>query len=209
MTIPFEAIALLLDPEARFGLELGQYFDDYFIPMPKDEVFLEKKYNFYGQEVDNHIVEFNENVPIKKYNVVSAEDEYHIDYLDICRFYFFDTIKILLNKLNTEPKNHKGFFIEIKKNYHGVILPTGFQDNKIHDKVLISLKEKFFNLQVYDEYFSVILSFNNKLQQITIPYKAITLFFDPEFDFKIDLNFIDFIDDQLLDSNIKVVYAEF
>jgi hypothetical protein len=72
------------------------------------------------------------------------------------------------------------------------------------------LQEKYFNLTVEDEGFSVFLSFNNNFQKIFIPYKSIINFFDPVANFKIDLSFIDYIDEQIIDkNNEQIVYLDF
>jgi hypothetical protein len=205
ITVPFDAVALILDPSARFGLELGQVFDEYKISTPKHLEKSPEKIKF----INHQTVVFNENTNYDKY-YYSQDHEYQIDYIEITRYYLINVIKQLLSTLLPHSNDSdEGFFIEFKKNYPGVIIPNGL-NIKNEDLIIVSLKEKFFNLTVEENEMTVILSFNNQLQKVVIPYKAITNFFDPNNDFKIDLSFIDFIDEKILEQNEnKITYVEF
>jgi hypothetical protein len=202
ITVPFEAVALILDPSARFGLELGQVFDDYKINNSKEVEKIPEKIEF----LDQSTVVFTENIHYNKYNY-EKNNEYQLDYIEITRFYLIEVMKKLLMLIaQNKPQENGGFFIEFKSNYPGVTMPF----NKNQELVTISLKEKFFNLTLEENEMSVILSFKNQLQKVVIPYKAITNFFDPHCNFKIDLSFIDFIDEKILEQNDdKITYMEF
>ena len=54
---------------------------------------------------------------------------------------------------------------------------------KFPDEMTIVLQNRFWDLKVADDYFSVGLSFNQTPSILTIPYAAITAFVDPSVDF--------------------------
>lgn len=208
ITVPLNAVALILDPSARFGLELGQIYDDYQLNPPKENTNKKSAIKF----LDSSTVIFNEDIPVNKYNYSNTKIvDYQMDYIEITRTCLIKVIKKLLEKLmKNQLQQSKSFFIEFKKNYPGVHFPVPLENKKNRELLIISLREKFFNLTVNDNDFSVILSFNNKLQQVIIPYKAITNFWDPDCPFKIDLNFVDFIDEQIIEkNNDKITYVQF
>ena len=181
---------------------MGQVFDDYKINNAKEIEKIPEKIEF----LDKSTVVFTENIHYNKYNY-EKNNEYQLDYIEITRFYLIEVMKKLLMSIaQNKPQENSGFFMEFKGNYPGVIMPF----NKNQELVTISLREKFFNLTIEENEMSVILSFNNQLQKVVIPYKAITNFFDPHWNFKIDLSFIDFIDEKILEQNEdKITYMEF
>src|SRR3546814_9212534 len=54
---------------------------------------------------------------------------------------------------------------------------------KFPDEMTIVLQNRFWDLTVEDDHFSVGLSFNQTPSMLTIPYAAITAFVDPSVDF--------------------------
>ncbi len=203
ITVPFEAIALVLDPSARFGLELGDVFDQEVIKSPKPSVIKSETI----KKLNKNIMIFNENVNINKFNY--GGNDYQMDYIKTTRFYLIEVIKKIIKTLPIS-KNTKGnnLCIEFKKDYPGVIFPHNIEKNKEH--LTISLAEKYFNLNVTDEGISVFLSLKDKIQKIFIPYKAITNFFDPVDHFKVDLTFIDYVDEQIIDqTNDQIIFIDF
>ncbi len=54
---------------------------------------------------------------------------------------------------------------------------------KFPDEMTIVLQNRFWDLTVADDHFSVGLSFNQTPSILTIPYAAITAFVDPSVDF--------------------------
>jgi hypothetical protein len=208
ITVPLNAVALILDPSARFGLELGQVYDDYKLQSVQENPLPKKSIEF----INNSTIIFNEHININKYNFSDSKlVDYQMDYIEITRNCLITVIKSLLTKLiNNQINKKKTFLIEFQKNYPGVVFPVKLNKRRNSDLITISLREKFFNLNVNEKDFSVILSFDTKLQQIIIPYKAITNFFDPDCKFKIELNFIDFIDEQIIEKNKdKITYIKF
>ena len=64
----------------------------------------------------------------------------------------------------------------------------------------IVLQNQYWNLVVKQKFFSVSLSFNKKKENLVIPFKAITKFYDPFVKFSIQL---ELKDDKALKKNIN------
>ena len=74
------------------------------------------------------------------------------------------------------------FYITFKTQAPGVAIP-GHLIAKFPDEMTIVLQNRFWDLAVEDDHFSVGLSFNQTPTMLTIPYAAITAFVDPSVDF--------------------------
>ncbi len=74
------------------------------------------------------------------------------------------------------------FYITFKTEAPGVSIPTHLKE-RFPDEMTIVLQNKFWDLVVTDEGFSVGLSFNQMPSKLVIPYSAITAFVDPAVDF--------------------------
>jgi len=70
------------------------------------------------------------------------------------------------------------FYITFKTNYTGVLIP-GYLLSKYPEKMTIVLHHEFWDLEVFENYFSVSLIFNNVLENLRIPFSAIYRFEDP------------------------------
>ncbi|MDD3797851.1 MAG: ClpXP protease specificity-enhancing factor SspB [Novosphingobium sp.] len=79
------------------------------------------------------------------------------------------------------PGNHH-FYITFKTAAPGVSIPSHLRE-RFPDEMTIVLQNKFWDLSVGDEAFSVGLSFNQLPAKLTIPFAAITGFVDPAVDF--------------------------
>ena len=79
------------------------------------------------------------------------------------------------------PGNHH-FYITFKTNAVGVSIPAHLKE-RFPDEMTIVLQNKFWDLDVTDEGFSVGLSFNQIPAKLDVPYAAITAFVDPAVDF--------------------------
>ena len=78
------------------------------------------------------------------------------------------------------------FYITFKTQAPNVALPD-FLHQQYPEEMTIVLQHQFWNLQVNEEYFEVELSFNDKRENLVIPFGAITGFADPSV--KFDLQF--------------------
>ncbi|HZG33996.1 MAG TPA: ClpXP protease specificity-enhancing factor SspB [Sphingopyxis sp.] len=74
------------------------------------------------------------------------------------------------------------FYITFKTQAPGVSIPAHLVA-KFPDEMTIVLQNRFWDLSVADDQFSVGLSFNQTPSMLTIPYAAITAFVDPSVDF--------------------------
>jgi uncharacterized protein len=79
------------------------------------------------------------------------------------------------------PGNHH-FYITFKTHAPGVSIPKSLRE-RFPDEMTIVLQNKFWDLKVEEDYFSVGLSFNQIPANLVIPYGAITQFVDPAVDF--------------------------
>lgn len=79
------------------------------------------------------------------------------------------------------PGDHH-FYITFKTHAAGVSIPAHLRE-RFPDEMTIVLQNKFWDLEVRDDGFSVGLSFNSIPAKLEIPYAAITAFVDPAVDF--------------------------
>lgn len=79
------------------------------------------------------------------------------------------------------PGNHH-FYITFKTHAPGVSIPNHLRE-RFPDEMTIVLQNKFWDLKVDEDGFTVGLSFNQVPAKLDIPYAAITAFVDPAVDF--------------------------
>ena len=87
----------------------------------------------------------------------------------------------ILRNGSTLPGTHH-FYITFKTGAPGVSIPQHLRE-RFPDEMTIVLQNKFWDLAVSDEGFSVGLSFNQIPAKLQVPYAAITAFVDPAVDF--------------------------
>lgn len=74
------------------------------------------------------------------------------------------------------------FYITFQTTYPDVEIPD-YLRKQYPDEMTIVLQHQFYGLKVDKEGFSVMLSFNNVRERLSIPFKAITTFADPSVNF--------------------------
>lgn len=74
------------------------------------------------------------------------------------------------------------FYITFKTAAPGVSIPPHLRE-RFPDEMTIVLQNKFWDLEVLPQSFSVSLTFNQVPAKLTIPFAAITAFVDPAVDF--------------------------
>ena len=79
------------------------------------------------------------------------------------------------------PGNHH-FYITFKTKAPGVTIPAHLSE-RFPDEMTIVMQNKFWDLAVDDNGFSIGLSFNQIPAKLAIPFAAITAFVDPAVDF--------------------------
>lgn len=77
---------------------------------------------------------------------------------------------------------HHHFYITFKTTAPGVQIPTQLKE-RFPDEMTIVLQNKFWDLAVAEDSFTVGLSFNQIPTKLVIPFAAITAFVDPAVDF--------------------------
>lgn len=79
------------------------------------------------------------------------------------------------------PGDHH-FFITFETGYDGVKIPT-YLRQQYPEEMTIVLQYQFYDLVVTETELRVTLSFNNKLEELVIPFAAVTTFADPAVSF--------------------------
>ncbi len=87
------------------------------------------------------------------------------------------------------PGNHH-FYITFKTGAPDVDIPADLKE-RFPDEMTIVLQNKFWDLAVSDEGFTVGLSFNQVPAKLDIPFAAITAFVDPAVDFGLQFQAMD------------------
>lgn len=82
--------------------------------------------------------------------------------------------------------NHH-FYVSFNTNYPGVMISPDLRA-QYPDDMTIVLQHQFWDLEVGDDRFSVMLSFNNVPERLVVPYEALTAFADPSVRFGLQLN---------------------
>src|SRR5215468_8340307 len=70
------------------------------------------------------------------------------------------------------------FYLTFKTKYRGVDIPS-FLREQYPDEMTIILQHQFWGLKVKDDLFEVALTFKKLPATLTIPFQALTKFFDP------------------------------
>jgi hypothetical protein len=74
------------------------------------------------------------------------------------------------------------FYVSFRTDAPGVVLPHHLLD-KYPEEMTIVLQHQFWELEIGDHEFSVTVSFQNRPEQLTIPFAAVTSFADPSVKF--------------------------
>lgn len=98
-----------------------------------------------------------------------------------------DTLRLVVKK-SLELVNAKGlpgdhhFYISFDSTYKGVKVPSELKAGE-DNEIKIILQHQFWDLTIDDHKFSVILSFNGKKKNISVPFNSIVSFSDPSVGF--------------------------
>jgi hypothetical protein len=87
------------------------------------------------------------------------------------------------------PGNHH-FYITFKTQAPGIDIPAHLKA-RFPDEMTIVLQNKFWDLKVAEDHFSVGLTFNQIPAALFIPFSAITAFVDPSVDFGLQFQALD------------------
>ena len=98
-----------------------------------------------------------------------------------------DTLRLVVKKslelvnANGLPGDHH-FYISFDSTYKGVKVPSELKASE-DNEIKIILQHQFWDLTIDDHKFSVILSFNGKKKNISVPFNSIVSFSDPSVGF--------------------------
>ncbi|MCK0068531.1 SspB family protein [Kordiimonas laminariae] len=84
------------------------------------------------------------------------------------------------------PGDHH-FYIAFKTQAPGVDIP-GHLISRFPDEMTIVVQHKFWNLKVHEDYFEIMLSFNQAPENLIIPFDAIVGFVDPSVQFALQFH---------------------
>lgn len=106
-----------------------------------------------------------------------------INYNELVETALMEVVKTALNHAGDFGlPGDQHFYITFKTHYPGVQIPAHLKE-RYKDDMTIVLQHQFSSLVIGDDSFSVDLSFNQRLETLTIPYAALTAFADPSVQF--------------------------
>ena len=112
-------------------------------------------------------------------------DKKNIDYDLIVESTLRLVVKKSLELVNQEglPGDHH-FYISFDSTHEGVKVPSELEASE-DNEIKIILQHQFWDLTIDDQKFSVVLSFNGKKKNISVPFNSITSFSDPSVGFSL------------------------
>ena len=128
---------------------------------------------------------------------MDKENKDEIDYTLLIDRAMHYVVKSVLQKIKAEgglPGEHH-FFITFNTNYKGVMISDELKE-KYPEEMTIVLQHQYTDLEVEEDYFSVVLSFDHVKQNLTIPFDALISFVDPSVKFGLQFNSILFSDEE-------------
>lgn len=117
-----------------------------------------------------------------------------------------DALKSVVRKALTHCQDHglpgeHHFYITFATNHEGVILPDSLLD-QYPEEITIVIEHEFWDLEVTEDYFDVILSFNDIKTPIHVPFDAVSGFADPSVKFGLQFK-METIDDEELEDSLE------
>lgn len=110
-----------------------------------------------------------------------------IDYGQRINFAILTVIKGIIKDLEeSKISSNHCFYITFKTQSEGVKIPKNLL-KEYPNEMTVVLQNQYWDLEVKKNFFSVTLSFNKKKEFLTIPFDAITKFYDPYVKFSIQL----------------------
>ena len=111
-----------------------------------------------------------------------------IDYANLIDEAMHDVVRKTLKQVEKHglPGEHH-FFITFKTEAEGVMIADELR-KKYPEEMTIVIQYQFFDLEVDEKGFSIVLSFDHVKQNLTIPFSALTSFVDPSVRFGLQFN---------------------
>ncbi len=87
------------------------------------------------------------------------------------------------------------FYITFQTKHKGVEIPD-YLHERYPNEMTIVLQHQFFDLEIFNDRFSVMLSFNNVPERLVVPLQSITIFADPSVNFALQFQPLSEDDDE-------------
>ena len=88
------------------------------------------------------------------------------------------------------------FYITFHTKHKGVEIPDYLRE-RYPNEMTIVLQHQFYDLDVDDKHFSVMLSFNNVPERLSVPLDAVTIFADPSVNFALQFQPLSDLDEDI------------
>ena len=123
-----------------------------------------------------------------KYENSWMTKNYDIDYAKLIDDAMHQVVKNVLRQVsdNGLPGEHH-FFITFKTDAEGVMISEELKE-KYPEEMTIVIQHQFHDLEVDDNKFSIVLSFEHVKQNLTVPFSSLVSFVDPSVKFGLQFN---------------------
>ena len=111
-----------------------------------------------------------------------------LDYPKLIKSNLLNVIKYALKKTSEyglSDEHH--FYITFKTNFEKNIIPE-YLKNDYPDTMMIVIENEYWNLKVFEGYFSIDLKFKGKIETLCIYFSSIKTFVDPSVSFTLNLD---------------------
>ena len=111
-----------------------------------------------------------------------------IDYQKILNQNMISVFKDILKKISKEGlSNNNHLYVTFITNHKKVEIPEWLK-KKYPQEMTIVIQYEFYDLEVFKDYFSIVLSFNNLKTKLKIGFDSVNSFADPSANFGLQLN---------------------
>ena len=111
-----------------------------------------------------------------------------IDYQKILNQNMISVLKDILKKISKEGlSNNNHLYVTFITNHKKVEIPEWLK-KKYPQEMTIVIQYEFYDLEVFKDYFSIVLSFNNLKTKLKIGFDSVNSFADPFANFGLQLN---------------------
>ena len=110
-----------------------------------------------------------------------------IDYQKILNQNMISVLKDILKKISKEGlSNNNHLYVTFITNHKKVEIPEWLK-KKYPQEMTIVIQYEFYDLEVFKDYFSIVLSFNNLKTKLKIGFDSVNSFADPSANFGLQL----------------------
>ena len=116
------------------------------------------------------------------------DKEKFLDYPNLIKSNLLNVIKYALKKTSEyglSDEHH--FYITFKTNFEKNVIPE-YLKNDYPDTMMIVIENEYWNLKIYEDYFSIDLKFKGKIETLCIYFSSLKTFVDPSVSFTLNLD---------------------